>query len=69
MFVEVAGLIRPGKVLLHRSFALESEAFVECDRFFIVLLDFFCREHYQAGYTFVLPPHLLLDECGFAAGQ
>lgn len=33
------------------------------------LLDFCCREHYRDGYTFVLPPHLLLDQCGFAAGQ
>jgi seryl-tRNA synthetase len=33
------------------------------------LLDFFCREHFAAGYTFMLPPHLLLDHCGFAAGQ
>lgn len=33
------------------------------------LLDFFCREHFAAGYTFLLPPHLLLEKCGFAAGQ
>lgn len=33
------------------------------------LLDFFNREHYKAGYTFVLPPHLLLDACGYGAGQ
>lgn len=33
------------------------------------LLDFFCREHFADGYTFMLPPHLLLDHCGFAAGQ
>jgi seryl-tRNA synthetase len=33
------------------------------------LLDFFCREHVKDGYTFLLPPHLLVEECGFAAGQ
>lgn len=33
------------------------------------LLDWFCREHHKAGYTFVLPPHLLLDQCGYGAGQ
>lgn len=33
------------------------------------LLDFFCREHFRDGYTFMLPPHLLIPECGFAAGQ
>ncbi|RMH38743.1 MAG: serine--tRNA ligase [Deltaproteobacteria bacterium] len=33
------------------------------------LLDFFCREHFRDGYTFVLPPHLLVEHCGFAAGQ
>ena len=33
------------------------------------LLDFFCREHVADGYTFMLPPHLLLDFCGYAAGQ
>jgi seryl-tRNA synthetase len=33
------------------------------------LLDFFAREHRAAGYTFMMPPHLLLEECGFAAGQ
>lgn len=33
------------------------------------MLDFFCREHIKDGYEFVLPPHLLLDECGFATGQ
>lgn len=33
------------------------------------LLNFFCREHLRAGYEFLLPPHLLLDECGYATGQ
>jgi seryl-tRNA synthetase len=33
------------------------------------LLDFFNREHYAAGYQFMLPPHLLTQEAGYAAGQ
>jgi len=33
------------------------------------LLDFFNREHYAAGYQFMLPPHLLTEESGYAAGQ
>ncbi|HEX4834137.1 MAG TPA: serine--tRNA ligase [Trebonia sp.] len=33
------------------------------------LLDFFNREHYAAGYTFLLPPHMLTEENGYAAGQ
>lgn len=33
------------------------------------LLDFFCRQHYQDGYRFFLPPHLLTRECGYGAGQ
>jgi seryl-tRNA synthetase len=33
------------------------------------LLDFFCREHYADGYEFMLPPHILLEEVGYAAGQ
>jgi seryl-tRNA synthetase len=33
------------------------------------LLDFFNREHYAAGYQFILPPHLLTEEAGYAAGQ
>jgi seryl-tRNA synthetase len=33
------------------------------------LLDYFCREHFRDGYEFLLPPHLLTYECGFAAGQ
>jgi seryl-tRNA synthetase len=33
------------------------------------LLDYFCREHFRDGYEFLLTPHLLTYECGFAAGQ
>ncbi|MPZ62591.1 MAG: serine--tRNA ligase [Propionibacteriales bacterium] len=33
------------------------------------LVDFFAREHLADGYTFVLPPHLLNEESGYAAGQ
>lgn len=33
------------------------------------LLNYFCAMHYRDGYQFLLPPHLLLPECGFAAGQ
>jgi len=33
------------------------------------LLNYFCMEHYKSGYTFILPPHLLITECGYAAGQ
>ncbi len=33
------------------------------------LLDYFCKRHFQDGYEFFLPPHLLTHECGFAAGQ
>jgi seryl-tRNA synthetase len=33
------------------------------------LLNFFIDRHLAAGYEFVLPPHLLLHECGYTAGQ
>lgn len=33
------------------------------------VLNFFQREHIRDGYEFLLPPHLLLEECGYAAGQ
>ncbi|MBE83420.1 MAG: serine--tRNA ligase [Gemmatimonadetes bacterium] len=33
------------------------------------LLNYFVDEHVKDGYEFVLPPHLLIEECGFAAGQ
>lgn len=33
------------------------------------LLNYFVEEHLKDGYEFVLPPHLLIEECGYAAGQ
>ncbi|WP_422734842.1 serine--tRNA ligase [Micromonospora sp. WMMD558] len=33
------------------------------------LLNFFIDENVKAGYEFLLPPHLLLESAGFAAGQ
>ncbi|TDC39635.1 serine--tRNA ligase [Micromonospora sp. 15K316] len=33
------------------------------------LLNFLIDENVKAGYDFLLPPHLLLDTAGFAAGQ
>lgn len=33
------------------------------------LLNFFLERHIEEGYEFVLPPHLLLHECGYVAGQ
>ena len=33
------------------------------------LLDWFNRSHHRDGYTFFLPPHLLLPESGYGAGQ
>lgn len=33
------------------------------------LLDYFCKTHVADGYEFMLPPHLLLTECGYTAGQ
>lgn len=33
------------------------------------LLNYFIEEHIKDGYEMVLPPHLLIEECGFAAGQ
>ncbi|WP_030106120.1 serine--tRNA ligase [Actinoalloteichus caeruleus] len=33
------------------------------------LLNWFIDQHNAAGYTFVLPPHMLLESAGFAAGQ
>jgi seryl-tRNA synthetase len=35
----------------------------------LALLDFFVREHFSDGYEFMLPPHLLLEKVGYAAGQ
>lgn len=33
------------------------------------LLNYFCSRHYKDGYQFLLPPHILVYECGYAAGQ
>ena len=33
------------------------------------LLNFFIEEHLADGYEFMLPPHLLIEECGYTAGQ
>ena len=33
------------------------------------LLNYFVTSHLAAGYEFTLPPHLLLPECGYTAGQ
>lgn len=33
------------------------------------LLNYFIKTHLKDGYTFILPPHMLNDECGLGAGQ
>ncbi len=33
------------------------------------LLNYFIEEHIKDGYEFILPPHLLLSQCGYTAGQ
>lgn len=33
------------------------------------LLNFFVDRHLAAGYEFIMPPHLLLPQCGYTAGQ
>ncbi|MCL2875624.1 MAG: serine--tRNA ligase [Betaproteobacteria bacterium] len=33
------------------------------------LINYFCQTHYRDGYNFLLPPHMLMPECGYAAGQ
>lgn len=33
------------------------------------LLNYFCKLHYSRGYRFILPPHILTTENGYAAGQ
>lgn len=33
------------------------------------LLNYFIQEHIKDGYQFILPPHILNYQCGFAAGQ
>ncbi|MBN2531315.1 MAG: serine--tRNA ligase [Spirochaetales bacterium] len=33
------------------------------------LLNYFIEEHLKDGYEFILPPHVLIYECGYTAGQ
>ena len=33
------------------------------------LLNYFVEEHIKDGYEFILPPHLLTNQCGYTAGQ
>jgi seryl-tRNA synthetase len=33
------------------------------------LLNYFIEEHLRDGYTFIMPPHILTYDCGYAAGQ
>jgi len=33
------------------------------------LLNYFIKEHIKDGYEFILPPHILIYECGYTAGQ
>lgn len=33
------------------------------------LINFFVERHLAAGYEFILPPHVLLPQCGYTAGQ
>ncbi|MBT4137319.1 MAG: serine--tRNA ligase, partial [Candidatus Latescibacteria bacterium] len=33
------------------------------------LLNYFMDQHTQDGYEFILPPHILNEACGYAAGQ
>jgi seryl-tRNA synthetase len=33
------------------------------------LINYFVEEHLKDGYEFVLPPHLLTNQCGYSAGQ
>ena len=33
------------------------------------LLNYFVEMHIKDGYEFILPPHLLLNQCGYTAGQ
>ena len=33
------------------------------------LLNYFVEEHLMNGYEFILPPHILVQQCGFTAGQ
>jgi len=33
------------------------------------LIDYFVKEHLKDGYEFILPPHILIYQCGYTAGQ
>ncbi|MCP4177941.1 MAG: serine--tRNA ligase [bacterium] len=33
------------------------------------MLNYFIHEHLKDGYEFILPPHILTNQCGFTAGQ
>ena len=33
------------------------------------LLNYFVNEHLKDGYEFILPPHILIYQCGYTAGQ
>lgn len=33
------------------------------------LINYFIEEHLKDGYEFILPPHLLTNQCGYTAGQ
>ena len=33
------------------------------------LLNYFVEEHLRNGYEFILPPHILVHQCGYTAGQ
>jgi len=33
------------------------------------LLNYFVKEHLKDGYEFILPPHILIYQCGYTAGQ
>ncbi|HNS00215.1 MAG TPA: serine--tRNA ligase [Planctomycetota bacterium] len=33
------------------------------------LLNYFVERHLAAGYEFILPPHILIHQCGYTAGQ
>lgn len=33
------------------------------------LLNYFVEEHLKDGYEFILPPHMLMYQCGYTAGQ
>jgi seryl-tRNA synthetase len=33
------------------------------------LLNYFIEAHLQNGYQFILPPHILTNQCGYTAGQ